>query len=36
MLEVRRDAYLGDDGGPDRARIDRLAAAAAGLVDGWA
>jgi N-formylglutamate amidohydrolase len=35
MLEVRRDAYLRDDGGPDRARVDRLATAAAGLIDGW-
>jgi N-formylglutamate amidohydrolase len=33
MLEVRRDAYLRHDGGPDDAAIDRLATAAARLID---
>jgi N-formylglutamate deformylase len=35
MLEVRRDAYLRDDGTPDGAAIDRIAAAAARVVDGF-
>jgi hypothetical protein len=33
MLELRRDAYLRDDGTPDNAAIDRLATAAALLID---
>ena len=33
MLELRRDAYLHDDGAPDRAAIDRFATAAARLID---
>ena len=33
MLEVRRDAYLHADGTADDAALDRLAAAAAGLID---
>jgi N-formylglutamate deformylase len=36
MLEVRRDAYLRPDGGPDETAIERLAAASAALVDGYA
>jgi hypothetical protein len=35
MLEVRRDAYLRGDGTPDGPAIDRLAGAAAGVIDGW-
>jgi N-formylglutamate deformylase len=33
MLELRRDAYLGSDGAPDNAAIDRFATAAARLID---
>jgi N-formylglutamate deformylase len=33
MLELRRDAYLTGDGAPDHAAIDRLAAAAAELIE---
>jgi N-formylglutamate amidohydrolase len=33
MLELRRDAYLRDDGAPDTAAIDRFAQAAARLID---
>ena len=36
MLEVRRDAYLRADGAPNDAAIDRLADAAARLIDGFA
>jgi N-formylglutamate amidohydrolase len=36
MLEVRRDAYLRADGAADDAAIDRLAGAAARLIDGLA
>jgi len=36
MLEVRRDAYLRADGAADDAAIDRLAGAAARLIDGVA
>ena len=34
MLEIRRDAYLHRDGTPNRAAIERLAKAAARLIDG--
>jgi N-formylglutamate deformylase len=34
MLELRRDAYVRPDGGPDAAAIERFAAAAARVVDG--
>ena len=33
MLELRRDAYLHDDGTPDRPAIGRFATAAARLID---
>ena len=33
MLELRRDAYLHDDGTPDNAAIDRFATAAARVID---
>jgi N-formylglutamate amidohydrolase len=33
MLELRRDAYLHDDGAPDRPAIGRFATAAARLID---
>ena len=35
MLEVRRDAYVRPDGGPDEPAIDRLATAAAAIIDGF-
>ena len=33
MLELRRDAYLHEDGAPDNAAIDRFATAAASVID---
>jgi hypothetical protein len=35
MLELRRDAYLHEDGAPNDTAIDRFATCAARFIDEW-